>query len=149
MKVKLEVSAGSRPQLERELAALGIELDDDAPYVLRERGHFADALLVRGAGGGRVRVPVEDIISVESFGHDAEVNTAGGKYLALSRLYVLQSELDPERFIRISNSVIVSRAHILRISPALSMKFTLTLSDKRRVDVTRSYYYAFKEYMGI
>ena len=41
------------------------------------------------------------------------------------------------------------RAAIVRISPALSMKFTLTLSDKRRVDVTRSYYYTFKEYMGI
>ena len=54
-----------------------------------------------------------------------------------------------EKFLRVSNSVIVARAAIVRISPALSMKFTLTLSDKRRVDVTRSYYYTFKEYMGI
>ena len=29
------------------------------------------------------------------------------------------------------------------------MKFILTLSDGRRVDVTRSYYYIFKDFFGI
>lgn len=150
MKVRLEVSEERYDAVASELAARGIELDDDAPLVLRERDRFADTLLVRDTETGeRVLLATDDIITVESFGHDVEVHTAGSKYLALSRLYVLQSELGPEKFLRISNSVIVARAHIVRISPALSMKFTLTLSDKRRVDVTRSYYYTFKEYMGI
>lgn len=150
MKIKLEVSDARCEALERELTALGIDIDDDALLVLRERNAYPDALTVRDAATNeRVRLPVGDIITAEAFGHDVEVFATGGKYLALSRLYQLQAKLDPERFLRISNSVIVARAHILRISPALSMKFTLTLSDKRRVDVTRSYYYTFKEYMGI
>ena len=150
MKIKLEVSAARCEALERELTALGIDIDDDAPLVLRERNAYPDILTVRDAATNeRVRLPVCDIITAEAFGHDVEVFTSSGRYLALSRLYQLQAELDPERFLRISNSVIVARAHIQRISPALSMKFTLTLSDKRRVDVTRSFYYTFKEYMGI
>ena len=150
MKIKLEVSEARCDALARELAALGIDIDDDAPLVLRERDAYADTLIVRDAATNeRVRLPVSDIISAEAFGHDVEIFALSGKYIALSRLYRLQAELDPGRFLRISNSVIVARAHIMRISPALSMKFTLTLSDKRRVDVTRSYYYAFKEYMGI
>lgn len=150
MKIKLEVSHARYEALAQELAALGIDIDDDAPLVLRERNAYPDTLTVRDAATNeRVRLPVDDIITAEAFGHDVEVFTLSGKYLALSRLYQLQAELDPERFLRISNSVIVARAHIVRISPALSMKFTLTLSDKRRVDVTRSYYYTFKEYIGI
>lgn len=150
MKIRLEVGAGRYEQLSQELRAHGIEVDDDATLVLRERDRYADTLTVRERHTGeRVRVPVEEIITVESTGHDVEVYAAHGKYLALSRLYQMQPQLDPERFMRVSNSVIVARAHIVRISPALSMKFTLTLSDGRRVDVTRSYYYAFKEYMGI
>lgn len=149
MKIRLEVSEERYGELSRELSALGIELDDGAPLVLRERDSYADVLTVRcAATGERVRLPASDIISAEALGHDVEVYSVQGKFLALSRLYQIQAQLDPERFMRVSNSVIVARAHIVRVSPALSMKFTLTLSDGRKADVTRSYYYAFKEYMG-
>ncbi len=150
MKLRLEVSGENYEALAEELTARGIELDEDAPYVLTERGRFAGSLLLRDSETNeRVMLPVAGIISVEAFGHSVEVRSAHGVFLSNEPLYRLQARLDPEKFLRVSNSVIVARAAIVRISPALSMKFTLTLSDKRRVDVTRSYYYTFKEYMGI
>jgi DNA-binding LytR/AlgR family response regulator len=39
--------------------------------------------------------------------------------------------------------------HIKSIRPALTQKFLLTLSDGSKVDVTRTYYYIFKEFLGL
>ena len=64
-------------------------------------------------------------------------------------LYRLTARLDPEAFLRISHSVVIARSKVVRIAPTLSMKFILTLRDGRTVDVTRSYYYIFKETFGI
>ena len=151
MKVRLEVRRERRQALELELEALGIAVDDEADLVLSEAGAFADTLLVRDrAPGVGVVLAAEDIVTIEAFGHAVEVYAAGGAvYRAQERLYQLERRLDPEKFLRVSNSVIAARARIRRIAPALSMKFTLTMSDGRRVDVTRSYYYGFKAALGI
>ena len=45
--------------------------------------------------------------------------------------------------------MIIARRHVKKIRPALSMKFILTLSDGTVVDVTRSYYSAFREFFNI
>ena len=68
---------------------------------------------------------------------------------AMDRLYKIFNQLDPEKFLRISNSVVISRRSVVKITPTLSMKFILTMSDGKNVDVTRSYYYIFKENFGI
>ena len=54
MKVKLDVSPELRDAVAAELTSRGIELDEDAPYVLTERGRFAEALTLRD--GRRVDV---------------------------------------------------------------------------------------------
>ena len=70
-------------------------------------------------------------------------------YHATDRLYKICSLLDPEQFIRISNSVVIAKDKVQRIAPSLFMKFILTMSDGTNVDVTRSYYYIFKEHFNI
>ena len=97
----------------------------------------------------RVRISTDDIIFVESFGHDIVMHTQRGEFKADERLYQLERLLDPEQFFRISNSVIVARNRIDRITPALSSKFILTLSNGQSVDVTRSYYDIFRDRLGI
>ena len=150
MKLRLDISGEHYDAVAGELSALGIEIAEDAHYVLTEPDRFADSLTLRDAETNeRVRVSAGEIISLEAYGHSVEAHTRRGVFLAGEPLYRLQARLDPGKFLRVSNSVIVARAAIERISPALSMKFTLTLSDKRRVDVTRSYYYSFKEALGI
>ena len=97
----------------------------------------------------RVRISADEIISIESLGHDIMIHTKRGEFKADERLYQLERMLNPEQFLRISNSVIVARHQISRITPVLSSKFILTLSNGKNVDVTRSYYYIFKDYFGI
>ena len=151
MKVKLEVPQERYAELQAALASHGIQVDEDAELILSERGYYPDTLLVREAEtGARVVLPTREIVSIESFGRDVVAYTASGAvYQAQDRLYRLTARLDPEAFLRISHSVVIARSKVVRIAPTLSMKFILTLRDGRTVDVTRSYYYIFKETFGI
>ena len=150
MKVKLSVSQARYPEILAALSAHGIEVDENADLVLSESSRYADSLLVRDARTGeRVRLSVEEIVSIESFGHTVEVHTQDGVYQTKERLYRLAALLDPDRFLRVSNSVVIARDKVRSISPTLSMKFILTMQNGEKVDVTRSYYYIFREAFGI
>ena len=92
---------------------------------------------------------VEDIVLIEAFGHSLEVHSKSNSYQLTERLYKVLDMLDPNQFLRISNSVVIARNKVKSISPTLSMKFILTMINGKKVDVTRSYYYIFKEYFGI
>lgn len=148
MKVKLIASDASYDTLAQQLLAHGIELDNDAPLILQEANIWPEHLMCR-QGTEYFRIAVRDMIYIESLAREILVHTLEGTYKAGERLWQLEQLLPPQTFLRISNSVIVGKAHIRSIKPALSQKFLLTLSDGTKVDVTRTYYHAFREAMGI
>ena len=149
MKIRLQLTKANYEPVRRELEGAGIGIDDEAPYVLTEAGSPGVFLAVRTAEGERMKLPPNEIIFVESYGHSVDVHAKSGVYASSDPLYKLAAELDPAKFLRISNSVIVARRHVKKIRPTLSMKFVLTLSDGTLVDVTRSYYGAFREFFNI
>lgn len=150
MKIKLAVSPEHHDAVALELTKLGIELDDKAELVLSEPSRFEDKLMVKDPDPkGRVLLPVHEIILIESCGHTVEVHTRDKTYHGTDRLYKILGTLDPEQFLRVSNSAVIARDKVRRITPTLSMKFILTLESNKQVDVTRSYYYIFKEAFGI
>ena len=142
MKVKLIVSTERYDEIKRALTERGIEIDDNADLVLSENNRFPDNLIVKDvAKNERVVLPVEDIAYIETYGHTVEVHTKGETFQATDRLYKIVNQLDPEKFLRISNSVVISKSKVKQISTTLSMKFVLTMVNGKKVDVTRSYYY--------
>ena len=146
MEIQLAVSNERYEELKNVLLQLGITVSDSADLVLHEVNRFADNLIVKGQEDGSHHVvPVSEIIIIESFGHTVEVHTNRGSYRSSDRLYQLTNLLDPDKFLRISNSVIIAKDKVKQITPSLSMKFSLTMENGKRVDVTRSYYYIFKE----
>lgn len=150
MKIRLDVGEKRRREVEQALTACGIEIDDGADLTLCETIRGPERLLVRDDDiGAVVPLHVDDIVYIEAFGHDMEVHTCERRYRLTERLYKLLDTLGPERFLRISNSVIIAKDKISSISPTLSMKFVLTMQNGKRVDVTRSYYYIFKDSFGI
>lgn len=150
MKVRLAVSAERYDEIRRQLMEHGIETDDTAELVLSEANRFSGFLTVRDmVTSERVILPVEDIAYVETRGHLVEVHTENGVYQGMDRLYKIVNMLDPEKFLRVSNSAVVAVEKIRRITPTFSMKFILTMSDGGSVDVTRSYYYIFKDFFAI
>lgn len=150
MKVKLSVSQEHYEEIKAALLEHGIEIDENADLVLSESSRYIDHLIVKDLKTAeRVCLSVNEIISIEAFGHSVEVYTQDGSYQSKERLYKIENLLDPDKFLRVSNSVIIARDKIKKISPTLSMKFILTMNDGRNIVVTRSYYYIFRESFGI
>ena len=149
MKVKLRVSQNRMDEVMKELEKHGIEIDEKADLILSEEETTLEYLPVRDLKGDRIRIAAADIIYIESYGHDVYVHTREGRFDCQDRLYQLEQNLDKKVFIRVSNSAIISRRYLKKIRPALSMKFVLTMADGTLVDVTRSYYTAFKQFMNI
>ena len=148
MRVKLRLNEGRAAKVAAELAALGVEVDDAADLILTEEGYRAENLACRD-GADTVIVPLDDICYIETRGRDVLVHTETAEYKTDRRIYQLEAELPADRFVRISNAVIIARGSIRRIRPALSSKFYLTLTCGAAVDVTRTYYRKFKEFYGI
>ncbi|MDD2261541.1 MAG: LytTR family DNA-binding domain-containing protein [Clostridia bacterium] len=148
LKVKLVASKEKYEEIEKELKALGIDIDDDSEFTLSEDNTFIDHLTGKLEDSFH-RINIDDVIYIESLAHDVLVHTSEAIYRIKERLWQLENLLDPDKFIRISNSVIVSKKAIKSIKPALSQKFMLKLKNEKIVDVTRSYYYIFKDKLGI
>ena len=151
MKIKLAVSEERYEEIAKELTDKGIEIDDSSGLVLTETDRYVSRLSVRefGDDGSRLHVSVDDVVYIEAFGHSAEVHGMEDVSQTNDRLYQLQMMLDPKQFVRISNSVIVNKKQIKDIRPSFSQKFVLTMKNSDRVEVTRSYYAAFKRSIGI
>lgn len=150
MKVKLVVSKERYNEIKEILVEHGIDIDDDAELVLSENNRFLDNLIVKNIKNNeRVILSVDEIVYIESFGHNVEVHTIEKTYQSTDRLYKIVNQLNPDKFLRISNSVVIQKDKVKSISSTLSMKFILTMINDEKVDVTRSYYYIFKDSFGI
>lgn len=148
MRIRLRLDPELEATVRPELEAQGHVIDDDARLVLTTVDYQQPFLLCRD-GAERVPVPFEDIFYVEALNKEVLVHTPHQCVRTGRPLYQLEGLLPPERFLRISNSVIVARSAIVRVRPALSSRFSLTLRDGTVVDVTRTYYQRFREYFGI
>ncbi len=148
MKIRLLVSDEHYDSIAAELVKKGIEIDDSAELILSESNVTVSHLIAR-CGDEIYRLETADISHIESFAHDIVAYCGEEEYKLSEPLKRLEEILDPKEFIRVSNSVIVSLHHIKSIRPALSQKFQLTMKNGAKVDVTRKYYYIFKEFMGI
>ncbi len=144
MKIRLLVSEEDYAAIKEALESRNIEIDDDAELVLTQRDKYASYLSARRPETGeRLHIHVDEIVYIESFGHTVELHTDGGVFETADRLYQLVMMLDPEKFLRVSISVIIARRRVRRINASLSMYFSLILSVGSRVYVTRSFYNIF------
>lgn len=149
MKISLSISDESLEEVTKFLTKKGIEIDDDAEFILLQKDKYPGHITARNSDGERNVISVSDIVTIESYGHTVEIHTTDKVFTTTERLYQLEKTLDPHKFLRVSNSVIISSSQIKEISPTFSMKFTLKMKNGSRVDVTRSYYSKFKEFFGI
>lgn len=148
MKVRLLVKEEKYDSVYKDLTEHGIEVSEDAELVICE-APGKNFIQVKDIRGDRVMIDCEDIIFIESYGHKVDVHTTEATYASQDRIYMLEESLDQRLFCRVSNSVIIQKKHVKNIRPALSMKFTLTMTDGTIIDVTRSYYTSFKLFFGL
>lgn len=96
---------------------------------------------------GEVKIDINDIIYIESFGNEV-IAYSDQKEINLSlRLYELIDKLCAFGFIRIGKSIIVNITKVIAVNSAINGKLTITLSNDRILEVNRSYKKAFKAYL--
>ena len=149
MKIRISVSDEKYVSVKEYLSDHGIEISDDAEFMITESAGRSSFVSVKDEKKDRVNLAAEEIVYIESYGKDIEIHTMTDIYHSQDRMYELETLLDPKEFLRVSKSVIVSRKHVKKIRPSLSMKYILTMSDGTLVDVTTSYYSDFRRFFGI
>ena len=148
MKIRLLIDPSRSKQIQEELETLGIEIDDQADLILMEKN--TNLRFIQGKKRDQVFfIDIHDILYFETLGHDLIIHTMDERYTSNERLKNIEVMVGGNDFLRISNSVIVSIKHIKRIEASLFQKFILHLTNGDKVDVTRSYYYIFKNRIGI
>lgn len=148
MRIKLRLNKSTKESIQDELMKKDIEISEEAQLILTEEDYVGDTLECKDEEG-IVFIQTENICYMESVGHDVYVYADNRKYRTNYRIYQLEKMLPEDRFIRISNSIIIKKDSIRYIKPAMCCKFYLTLTNGDIVDVTRTYYYRFKEFYGI
>lgn len=146
MRIRLDISDGQYEAIRCYLEEKGIEIRDDAEFLLSEQKGSSQHLLARDLNSSeKVVLDVKDILYIESYGHQLEIHTLDKTYLSSEPLYQIEAQLEPKDFIRINKSAIIAKKKIKEIKPALSMKFILIMENNYRLEVTRSYYNSFRE----
>ena len=116
--MKLKLMLDPDDPIRSELLKLGIEDDVNAEYqVIRKNAgvHYIQGKL----NEQQFFVDVKDIIFIESLGHDVIIHTKGDSYNSRERLRYLETILDTDTFLRISNSTIINKKHIRRIEASV------------------------------
>lgn len=141
---KLKILLNPDDPLWEEIRQKGIENDETSEYVLSKKGGDVRYLSAK-KDEQTFFVPVDDVIYIDSLGHDVMIHTMDGVYTTKERLKQLEADLDSERFLRVSNSAIVATGAVRRIEASILQKFILHMTNGDKVDVTRSYYYIFRD----
>ena len=147
MKIRLLCRREKERQYMEELRRGDVKFADPADLLLMEPEFHLDVLKVRDARGMHL-VKIDEIRYVESLDNQIYVHAKSGVFTMKDTLYHLEAVLYPAGFLRVHKSFIVSRAHIRSIHASLNMKFTLVLDNGEKLEVSRSYYYRFKEEIG-
>ena len=95
---------------------------------------------------GVVFIDVNEIDYIESLNNTIYVRCGTIEYISRLKLYEYLEEA--EFLIRISKAVVVNINKIAEIRPSLNMKFKILVRNKW-LEVNRSYYYDFKDKIGI
>jgi two-component system LytT family response regulator len=134
--------------LERAKARLGQRIPAvELSGVARAPEQQPQRVVVRD--GTRVHViPLEKLDYVEAQGDYVALHSGGRHFLKQQPISVLESTLDPSRFVRVHRSTIVNLERITRIEPYAKDSRVAILADGARLAVSRAGYSRLMRAMG-
>jgi len=147
VKLRLSVDEKHKEILKAFFENMDIEINDlDFDYTLISGESDPD--LITGYHADEIfLIRPKDVVYFESDGNDITCHTINLSCRVKYRLYEIESLYRHQRFMRVSSSSIVNLDQIRSIKPTINSKFVLTMKNKDHVDVTRSYYHIFKNYI--
>lgn len=147
MNIKILCKEANKVLYEKMLSAGGFTVSDNADLTFIEDGYTPEYILGRD-NDYNVLIYLKDIVIIESYGRDIVARTQKGTYKLKETLEKIENLLRPVGFVRISQSAIIQKSMIEKISSGFS-RFYLLLKFGHKTVVTRSYYNFFKEFIGL
>lgn len=150
MKVKIICSSEEKyKSLEEELINTNlVVVNDKEDFVITESNYNKDSILGKIDDNYMIIKP-DDILYVESFGHEVICHTLENNFLIREKLYEIEGLYQKYGLMRVHRSYVININYVIKISPSFNRKFVLTMKDGTKIDVSRSYFYKFKEYIGL
>lgn len=96
-----------------------------------------------------ILVKVFEVLYIESVDKKTFIYTKEDVFQCKEKLYELEEILEKESFIRISKNTIVNLNKVSKIVPDISRRLILTLENKEKVIVSRSFTFNFKKSLGL
>jgi two-component system LytT family response regulator len=85
-----------------------------------------------------VLLKVDDIDWIEADGNYAKLHVGKKAHLLREKMHDLESQLDPQRFVRIHRSIIVNLERIKELHPHFNGDYVVVLEDGRQLKLSRS-----------
>ena len=146
MDIKIICKTEKYEEYKEMLIKGGFIINENGILTLYENDYYKEYIIGKGKDEYEV-FAVSDINYIDVTGGEVYIHTNLKVAKASNKMYELEANLPISTFVRISKFTIVNKNFIKKIVPTIGMKFYLTMLDQKIVDVTRSYYYKFKEYM--
>lgn len=130
-------------ELNQRLAALIAEFSSSR----RSSPKYLERLPIK-TEGRVLLVPVEEIDWIGAANNYVEIHVGKASHLMRETLSVLESKLDPEKFLRISRSTIVAIDRIREIQPLFHGEQAVILRNGTKLTASRSYKDALKSLLN-
>ncbi len=118
------------------------ELRDKLSSLIREyqrdQGVYATAFSVKRNGADH-EIPVERILWIESTGNYVTLHTVDAQELYRVTMNAIETELDPERFVRIHRRLLVNLDHVRSVRYLNDNRYRFELADGARLTSGRSF----------
>lgn len=147
MKVRLLCRDENYDKYLEDLKNGNIEISNNADITLIENNYEINSILGKHNEEYELLYP-ENIIFIESYSNEIICHTVEGTFNIKEKLYEIEGLFSKYGFIRVNISYVVNKQYIKRIKPTYNSKFILTMSNGQKVDVTRTYYNKFKDFIG-
>lgn len=94
-------------------------------------------------------VALSEVIFLNASGNYIEVNTSKEKFLTRGTISQIESELDPESFVRIHRSTIVKKSEIKELQNYFNGEYMVVLKSGHQLKMSRSYKGALKSIIAL
>jgi two-component system LytT family response regulator len=124
---------------------------------MKQSGEIAGRILTMLREGGRLAVRVggrvvilkaAEIDWVEAAGVYVELHAGKKVYLHRASITELETQLGPDRFVRIHRSTLVNLDRVRELTPRTHGEFQVTLADGTELKLSRGYRHRLEEYLG-
>lgn len=135
-RAKMQIEAREINKVSKRLLALLEERETQRESASGKKGYLK-RLMVKLANRV-ILLNVDEIDWIEADGNYAKLHVAKKSHLLREKMNDLESQLDPDKFVRIHRSIIVNLTRIKEMHPHFNGDYIVVLDDGRQLRLSRS-----------